>query len=114
MGEFRFIHCADLHLGARFKGVDTDDAAELRRIRMAPLESFERIIDLAISERACFIVIAGDIYEKGALPATRAFFAEQARRVGIPIFISKGNHDSERPWDAAIPYPDNVKVFGVR
>jgi len=114
MGEFRFIHCADLHLGSRFKGVDTDDAAELRRTRMAPLESFERIVNLAISERASFIVIAGDLYEKGALPSTRVFFAEQARRAGIPIFVSKGNHDVERPWDSAIPYPDNVKVFGVR
>jgi len=114
MSEFRFIHCADLHLGARFKGVDTDDSAELRRIRMASLESFERIVDLAISERASFIVIAGDVYEKGALPSTRAFFAEQARRAGIPVYISKGNHDTEKPWDAAIPYPDNVKVFGVK
>ncbi len=114
MGEFRFIHCADLHLGARFKGVDTDDEAELRRTRMAPLESFERIVNLAISERASFMVIAGDVYEKGALPSTRAFFAEQTKRAGIPIFVSKGNHDAERPWDAAMPYPDNVKVFGIR
>jgi len=114
MGEFKFIHCADLHLGARFKGVDTDDPAELVRMRMAPLESFERIINLALTEKASFIVISGDVYEKGALPSTREFFAEQARRAGIPIFISKGNHDAERPWDSAIPYPDNVRVFGVR
>ncbi len=113
MGEFRFIHCADLHLGARFRGVDTEDAAVLRRIRNAPLESFERIVDLAISERAAFMVVAGDLYDRGCLPATRAFFSEQAERAGIPIFISRGNHDTERPWDAAMPYPDNVITFAT-
>lgn len=113
MGGFRFIHCADLHLGSRFKGVDTDDAAELRIMRDACCESFERIMDLAISERASFVVIAGDLYDKNALPWTRAFFAEQTERIGIPVFVSKGNHDSERPWDAYIPYPKNVKVFST-
>ncbi len=111
MGDFKFIHCADIHLGSRFKGVETEDAAEMLRMREAPAKSLGKIIDLALSEKASFIVISGDLFEKTAQPSDRKFFCEEAARAKIPIFISKGNHDVERPWDSAMPYPSNVRVF---
>jgi DNA repair exonuclease SbcCD nuclease subunit len=111
MGDFKFIHCADIHLGSRFKGVETEDAAEMLRMREAPAKSLRKIIDLALSEKASFIVISGDLFEKTAQPSDRKFFCEEAARAKIPIFISKGNHDVERPWDSAMPYPSNVRVF---
>ena len=111
MRGFRFVHCADLHLGSRFKDFLPDDPGEAGR---SSLESFSAIVDMALAEGASFMVISGDVFDRrNALPSTRLFFSKEAERAGIPIFVSKGNHDSERPWDRYIPFPRNVRVFGA-
>lgn len=115
MGKlFRFIHCADLHLGSRFKGLETDDPALAKRLRESIGESFARIVDLAIDRQADALIISGDLYdESNELPSTRLWFSQQLSRLSIPVYICRGNHDSETAWDSAIPYPGNVKEFGT-
>ena len=56
--HFRFVHCADLHLGSRFRGVSSKDPAMGERMTESVFQSFSRIVDLAISEKADFMVIA--------------------------------------------------------
>jgi len=114
MGKaFKFVHCADLHLGSRFKGLDAVDPAMAERMRRSIFDSFKRIVDLAIEKQADALIISGDIYdEKNELPSTRMWLAEQLGRLSIPVFICRGNHDSETSWDQSIPYPDNVREFG--
>ena len=112
--DFRFIHCADLHLGSRFKGVSSDDPELGRRMFAAPLEAFRRLVDAASSRGASFIVVSGDVYDDGCtLPTTRMAFAEELGRAGMPVYICRGNHDHSQPWDDAIPYPPNVVEFGT-
>ncbi|AMK13768.1 DNA double-strand break repair protein Mre11 [methanogenic archaeon mixed culture ISO4-G1] len=113
-GAFRFIHCADLHLGARFKGLDIKDRNLAERLRDSVMESFERIVDRAIGEKVEALVISGDLYDDGnELPSTRLWFSEQLSRLDIPVFICRGNHDSSTSWDDCINYPPNVHEFGT-
>jgi DNA repair exonuclease SbcCD nuclease subunit len=113
MGKnFRFIHCADLHLGSRFKGLDTEDPALARKMRESVMDSFRRIVDAAISNSVDALVISGDIYDdSNELPSTRMWFSEQLSRLDVPVYICRGNHDSRTSWDGAIPYPGNVHEF---
>ena len=111
--DFRFIHCADLHLGSRFKGVTRDDPELGVRMRQSVLDSFKRIVDTAVRENVDAVFISGDVYdERFALPSTRLFFVEQVSRLGnVPVFIARGNHDVVTSWDSSIPYPPNVHEF---
>jgi len=112
MADFTFVHCADLHLGSRFKGLEAKDGKAASILRESVFDSFRRIIDLTIEE-ADALVISGDIYDdEYASPSTRMFFARELSRAGVPVFICRGNHDSVTSWDEAIPYPDNVTEFG--
>ena len=110
--DFKFIHCADLHLGGRFKGVSDGDPELGRRMRSSIPESFSRIVDLVKGESADALVISGDIYDdEYATPSTRFAFAKELERAGVPVFICRGNHDSATSWDSSIPYPPNVHEF---
>ena len=112
--HFRFVHCADLHLGSRFKGVSFRDQAMGERMTESVFESFARIVDLARSEGVDFMVVAGDAFDESTItPATRHRFASELRRLGVPCFIARGNHDPHTSWESSIPYPDNVHEFGT-
>lgn len=113
-GNCRFVHCADLHLGSRFRGVSSRDPEAAARMTESVFASFSRIVDLAISERADFMLISGDAFDEETItPATRLRFASELRRLGIPCFIARGNHDPRTSWERSIPYPDNVVEFGT-
>ena len=112
--EFTFIHCADLHLGSRFKGLADYNRSLAESMRESVFESFERIVDLAIDRKADALIISGDVFDdSNELPSTRMRFVQQLSRLDIPVFICRGNHDSSTSWDASIPYPDNVHEFGT-
>ncbi len=111
--QFKFIHCADLHLGSRFKGVSSSDPELGRAMRESTWVSLGRIVDLAVSERVSAVVISGDVYDdENALPSTRMRFTRELARIPAPVFIARGNHDSATSWDSAVPYPSNVHEFG--
>lgn len=112
--KFAFIHCADLHLGARFVGITDDDPQLGNRMRNSVMESFSRIVDAGLEKKADFMVISGDIYDDtNVQPSIRLFFCNELKRFGKPVFIARGNHDSESPWDKAVPYPENVHEFPI-
>lgn len=76
-------------------------------------DSFSNIIDLVISENADFMIISGDIFDKETItPGTRFRFVELLKRVDVPCFIARGNHDSKTSWEDSIPLPDNAYEFG--
>lgn len=111
--DFSFIHCADLHLGSRFWGVNRKDPELGNRLYRSTFRSFSRIVDMGI-RRADFMVISGDIYDDLVeTPRTRIAFAKELERFKKPVFIVTGNHDHTHSWSDSIPYPPNVKVFGT-
>lgn len=112
--KFSFIHCADLHLGARFVGIMDDDPQLGGRMRDSVKESFSRIIDAGLDREVDFMVISGDLYDDtNVQPSIRLFLCNELKRFGRPVYIARGNHDPESPWDKAIPYPENVHEFPI-
>jgi DNA repair exonuclease len=110
--NFKFIHCADLHLGSRFPGISAKDPVLGKRLTESVFRSFEKIVDTAISENVDLMVISGDIFdEENETPSTRYRFAKELERLRIPCMISLGNHDHKRSWEESIPFPENAYVF---
>lgn len=112
MASFKFVHCADLHLGSRFEGITSKNPEQGRTMTESVFESFGRIADLA-SREADLMVISGDIFdERFETPQVRYRFAEALGKAKVPCFICLGNHDHVQSWTESIPYPANVHVFG--
>ena len=116
MAEFRFIHCADLHLGSRFAGFASRDAMLAEKLAQSPWEALERLVDRAVAGKVDFVTIAGDVFEELSppLPVWQKFlsFMEKLSGAGIEVFICAGNHDPlESAWKYASSLPDKVKLF---
>lgn len=112
--DFKFIHCADLHLGARFRRLTAYDPALGRQLAEGTFASFHRIVDLALAEQVDFVVIAGDIFNEGTeTPGTRSRFVEELSRLTMPVFMVRGNHDHVIAWDEGLPFPPNVTLMGT-
>jgi DNA repair protein SbcD/Mre11 len=116
-GSFCFVHAADLHLDTPFRGIHGIAPFVANELREASLDAFDAIVDLALSRRAAFLVIAGDVYdgpERGLRAQLRfASGLELLARSGIPSFVVHGNHDPVRSgWSAVSDWADGVTVFG--
>ncbi len=107
----RFIHTSDLHLGKRFGQLPE----ELRgRLTEARHQSIVKLTKLSRSERAEFILVAGDVFDTGTpspsviRQAIQAMAADQ----GTKWVIIPGNHDSlssDELWkQVASDRPENV------
>ena len=73
--RFRFIHCADLHLGTPLAIREAPSRYWEKTLRDATFQAFRNIVDTAIEKRVAAIVIAGDVYNSAATapaPATRS------------------------------------------
>ena len=58
-----FIHAADLHIGAPFRGLRALSERWASRLVEAIPEAYERVVSAAIDNRVDFVVIAGDIFD---------------------------------------------------
>lgn len=85
----KFFHLSDLHIGIRFKEYSLlEDQKYI----------FQKILDLADSEKPDAVVIAGDIYDKPSPPseAVAVFddFLSALHERNLHVLIISGNHDS--------------------
>lgn len=116
-GAFTFIHTADLHLDAPFKGIDAAD----QRVRETLIEStytaLDRIVALAIARRIDFVLVAGDVYNSRdkSLRAQLRFRTamERLARENIPVYLVQGNHDPADGFSAGLELPANVRYFST-
>ena len=110
--SFKFIHCADLHLGSSFTGLTSNDAELGERMRRSVFEALDAIISKAKEESVDFVIFSGDIFDSSnETPLTRSRFADALAEIKVPCFISFGNHDYKRRWEKSIPFPKNAFVF---
>jgi DNA repair protein SbcD/Mre11 len=114
---FRFLHAADLHLERPFHG--TGDLPEALRERMidAPYVVAKRLFDVAISEAADFVVLAGDVADvRRAGPRAMAFLASEFQRLAaknIHVYWAGGEVDLPSQWPAALILPRHVHLFAA-
>jgi DNA repair protein SbcD/Mre11 len=115
MPTVRFVHAADLHLGAPFKGVDASDPRVRDALVASTHEALGRIVDLCLAERVDFLVVAGDVYNAAEKSVhDQAAFRAQMQRLaeaGIRAYVAHGNHDPADGWSAGLTLPDTVHVF---
>lgn len=85
----KFLHLADLHLGKRLNDFSfLEDQVRL----------LCQVEEIARSERADAVLIAGDVYQK-ASPQSEAMavfdqFITRLKEMGLAVFAISGNHDS--------------------
>lgn len=115
----KFIHCADLHLGAPFRAVKRNCDQQLSSlIAESPLLAWQNVVIYAKRERVNFIIIAGDIFDNSSVSLkTKVAFKkslEDLQIVNIKVFIVAGNHDLLTQAYDKFELPENVKLFGSR
>ena len=111
MQGIKFLHCADVHIGA--SGGFVGAAAEKRRYET--LLTFERILSLGREKNVDFILIAGDLFDSNRVqPELVDGVFRAVSGCGLPVIAVAGNHD---PLSADSPFrrgdiPKNLFVFG--
>lgn len=113
-----FIHAADLHIGAPFKGLRSSSESWASKMTHAVPEAFARMIELAIEDEVDFVVLPGDIFDN-AHPSYRDFRMfvrgmDRLRDAGIPVYYCTGNHDPLISWHGDFEgLPDNLHAFSA-
>lgn len=100
--QLTFIHAADLHLGAPFRGLQALSDVWAKKLISAIPESYGRVIDAAINNKVDFVLIAGDIFDsaKASYADYRCFFEglNRLNQEGIHVYLCTGNHDPFTSW----------------
>ena len=128
--SFTFIHAADLHLGAPFRGLDHAASGLANRtnarssgvagsgglLSHASFTALARLEALCLAEKAAFLILAGDIYDEivgliHARLALRDMFVRLGD-AGIRVFWAHGNHDPLESGPQVVRWPDTVTIFG--
>lgn len=86
----RILHTADLHLGRQFNGIPLDEDHSV---------VLDQIVCALIDRCADVLVIAGDIFDRAAPPATavrqfNTFLSRIASETSAAVVMIAGNHDS--------------------
>ena len=110
----RFLHAADLHLGAPFSGLKPEQAAQRRQEQ---LELVRNMFDAANENGCSLVLLAGDLFDA---PEVHPDTLEQVQRACAifhgSIFIAPGNHDccKEGGVYGLDGWPENVHIFRKR
>lgn len=116
--QLTFIHAADLHLGAPFRGLRALSEPWANRLLTAIPEAYDRVVDAAISHAVDFVIIAGDIFDnaRASYGDYLHFFEGLHRldRAGIPVYLCTGNHDPFTSWQHDFfAFPANTTMFAA-
>jgi DNA repair exonuclease SbcCD nuclease subunit len=85
-----FIHTSDWHLGRTYQRLGRH-SAEMRQWRF---DAVRRVYELAVAERAAFILVAGDVFQTDTpRPDLVDQVVELLRDAPVPTIVIPGNHD---------------------
>lgn len=114
--QITFIHAADLHLGAPFRGLRELSDVWAQKLLKALSEAYNHVIEAALSRKVDFVVIAGDIFDS-AHPSYGDYvrFFEGLKKLeeaNIPVYLVAGNHDPYTSWKSAFfSLPSNTVLL---
>jgi len=85
----RILHTSDWHIGRQFHNVSLLE--DQRHV-------LQQIVDVAKSESADVVIVAGDIYDRAVPPAAAVSLVDEVfnqliNHLGIPVIVIAGNHD---------------------
>lgn len=107
----RFLHTADLHLGAAFDMLPPEKAEKAQAYQFTALEHLVRV---ATREDVNCILIAGNLFH-ASTPAANLFSRAMSilAQAPCPVFLSPGKHDfihAQSPYQTNV-LPKNVHIF---
>lgn len=118
MDSIKYIHAADLHLGAPLSGIAKNDLYDDQLTRTLQENAYavlNKLASLCKSEKPDFVVLAGDMYDQdnNGLQAQIALrdFCAGLNEMGIAVFLAHGNHDPLSSRITSLPWPDNTFIF---
>lgn len=106
----KLLHAADLHLGTPFTGRPEE---EVRFLKKALLSVPEKIARLCAGNHCDLLLLSGDLFDGEADQDSIDALKKALGEVGVPVFISPGNHDfcgQESPY-LREKWPENVHIF---
>lgn len=107
-----------MHLDSPLRSLALKDERLQAKVLTASRTALQRMVQFAIDEDVCAILIAGDLYDGNERSAkTAAFLVQEMDRLrdaSIAVYYIKGNHDAENPVTGEIALPSNVHVFDGR
>ena len=109
--KLRLLHAADLHLDSPFEGLPARKAAVRRGEQR---ELLARMAELVEQEGLQLVLLSGDLLDSdNTYYETGEELVRSLGRLGVPVFISPGNHDyySDSSPYARLSLPENVHVF---
>jgi hypothetical protein len=113
---FCFVHASDLHLELPPHGLAEIPEHLRDGLLEAPYRAAERVFDLALSEKAAFLVLSGDVLAAESTgPRGPSFLVKQFQRLrerDIAVYWAAGQIDAQHAWPADIELPENVRRFG--
>ncbi len=118
MFSVRYIHAADLHLDASFRGLGSSSQTKLlaEQLRAATFTALERLVALCEKEKPDFLVLAGDIYNEEDQSLKAQLHVRDACKylnsIGIKVFIAHGNHDPLSSRLQMLTWPKDTVIFG--
>ena len=125
---FTFIHAADMHLGAPFKGLTQMQAFEYpegspgpnslgNTLFSATYKALNRLVEECLLRRPHALLLAGDLYNpetsglKSLIALRQAFLKLQ--EAGIVVCLVHGNHDPANSIPPSWSWPKNVHAFSA-
>ena len=102
-----FVHASDLHLDAPLGTLGRLDDHRQKELAALATNAWSNLVNLCVTERASFLVLAGDIFDKAAAGVdVQSRFHMGLRRLAeeaVQVFVCHGNHD---------PLGDRFKPIG--
>lgn len=116
--KVRFLHTADIHLGAPMRGFRDLPETWAARLREAIPQAYDRMIDTAIAREVDFVVLSGDAFDTSqASYCDYVHFFEGLQRLhesGIPLYLVPGNHDPYTTWHHDVErLPPSAHMLGT-
>jgi len=112
----KILHTADVHLDSKLTRHLDKDRARDRRNEL--LVTFNNMINYAVKERVCGVIIAGDLFDVPSVSATarNSVLSAITSNPEITFFYLRGNHDATGFIQDVIKkygaIPENLKLFG--
>jgi len=106
----KILHSADWHLDSPITGRSEEQAQYLRQ---ELLKIPDKIAALCKQEGCDLLLLSGDIFDGAHTEESLHAVRTALKEVGIPVFISPGNHDfcaPTSPWLTEV-WPENVHIF---
>lgn len=106
----KILHAADLHLDSPFTGRSEAEVAILKR---ALAQVPEKLVQLRKVYECDLVLLSGDLFDGPATADSVQTLKQTLAEMGVPVFLSPGNHDFCSPDSPYLTesWPENVHIF---